>query len=50
LIPAGTGLAYHDKRRAAKAGLAEIDLESIGNPSAVTFAEPLAEDSSSDDA
>jgi DNA-directed RNA polymerase subunit beta' len=50
LIPAGTGLAYHDKRRAAKAGLAEIDLEAIGNPSAVTFAEPLAEDSSSDDA
>jgi len=49
LIPAGTGLAYHTKRQAAKAGFTEAELDTLGTESAVTFAEPLSEDSSSDD-
>ncbi|MGD9584245.1 MAG: DNA-directed RNA polymerase subunit beta' [Lysobacterales bacterium] len=50
LIPAGTGLAYHTKRLAAKAGFTEAELDTLGTESAVTFAEPLSEDSSSDEA
>jgi DNA-directed RNA polymerase subunit beta' len=50
LIPAGTGLAYHAKRRAANAGLTEAELDSFRGPSSVTFAEPLAEDGGSDEA
>ena len=50
LIPAGTGLAYHAKRRAANAGLTEAELDSFRGSSSVTFAEPLAEDGGSDEA
>jgi DNA-directed RNA polymerase subunit beta' len=50
LIPAGTGLAYHAKRRAANAGLTEAELDSLRGASSVTFAEPLAEDGGSDEA
>ncbi|MDZ4811580.1 MAG: DNA-directed RNA polymerase subunit beta' [Pseudomonadota bacterium] len=50
LIPAGTGLAYHAKRREASTGLSEADRNSFGGSSSVTFAEPLSEDASSDDA
>ncbi len=49
LIPAGTGLAYHAKRRRPGAELAEAELGSFGTGAGVTFAEPLAEESSSDD-
>jgi DNA-directed RNA polymerase subunit beta' len=49
LIPAGTGLAYHAKRRAANAGLTEAELDSFRGSSSVTFAEPLAEDGGSDE-
>ncbi len=49
LIPAGTGLAYHAKRRAANAGLTEAELDSFRGASSVTFAEPLAEDSGNDE-
>jgi DNA-directed RNA polymerase subunit beta' len=49
LIPAGTGLAYHAKRRRQGADLAEAGLGSFGSGSGVTFAEPLAEESGSDD-
>jgi DNA-directed RNA polymerase subunit beta' len=50
LIPAGTGLAYHAKRRAKQGGLAEVEMGSFSGGSGVTFAEPLAEESSTDDA
>jgi DNA-directed RNA polymerase subunit beta' len=50
LIPAGTGLAYHAKRRAANAGLTEAEMDSFRGASSVTFAEPLAEDGGSDEA
>ncbi|AVP98630.1 DNA-directed RNA polymerase subunit beta' [Ahniella affigens] len=50
LIPAGTGLAYHAKRRAANAGLTEAEMNSFGGGGGVTFAEPLADDSGVDDA
>jgi DNA-directed RNA polymerase subunit beta' len=49
LIPAGTGLAYHAKRRRPGAELTEAELGSFGTGAGVTFAEPLAEESSSDD-
>ncbi len=50
LIPAGTGLAYHAKRRAANAGLTEAEMDSFRGASSVTFAEPLSEDGGSDEA
>ncbi len=50
LIPAGTGLAYHAKRRAANSGLTQAELDSFRGASSVTFAEPLAEDGGSDEA
>jgi DNA-directed RNA polymerase subunit beta' len=50
LIPAGTGLAYHAKRRAKHGGMVEVELASFSAGSGITFAEPLAEESSSDDA
>jgi DNA-directed RNA polymerase subunit beta' len=50
LIPAGTGLAYHAKRRAKHGGMAELGSASFSGGSGVTFAEPLAEESSTDDA
>ena len=50
LIPAGTGLAYHAKRRQESTGLSEADLNALGNASSVTFAEPLSEDAGSDEA
>jgi DNA-directed RNA polymerase subunit beta' len=50
LIPAGTGLAYHAKRRAKGGGLAEVEMGAFSGGSGVTFAEPLAEESSTDDA
>jgi DNA-directed RNA polymerase subunit beta' len=48
LIPAGTGLAYHATRRAASAELSAAELDGFRS-SGVTFSEPLAEESSSDD-
>ena len=50
LIPAGTGLAYHAKRRAANSGLTQAELDSFRGATSVTFAEPLAEDGGSDEA
>jgi DNA-directed RNA polymerase subunit beta' len=50
LIPAGTGLAYHAKRRAKNGGLADVEMGAFSGGSGVTFAEPLAEESSTDDA
>ena len=47
LIPAGTGLAYHAKRRRPGAEL-DAGASTFGG-SGVTFAEPLAEESASDD-
>ncbi len=47
LIPAGTGLAYHAKRRRNTADTVETGIGSFGG--GVTFAEPLAEDSSAGD-
>jgi DNA-directed RNA polymerase subunit beta' len=49
LIPAGTGLAYHAKRRKPGADLSDAGLGSFGAGGA-SFAEPLAEESGSDDA
>ncbi len=43
LIPAGTGLAYHSRRR-DRGGLTESDREALGAPSPVS--EPVAEDHS----
>ena len=50
LIPAGTGLAYHAKRRESSSGSSEADVNSFRGASSVTFAEPLSEDAGSDDA
>ncbi len=50
LIPAGTGLAYHAKRREASTSTAEADFNSLRGASSVTFAEPLSEDAGTDDA
>jgi DNA-directed RNA polymerase subunit beta' len=50
LIPAGTGLAYHAKRRRHGTDIGDADLGSFGGGAGVTFAEPLAEESASDDA
>jgi DNA-directed RNA polymerase subunit beta' len=49
LIPAGTGLAYHSKRQKPGNELEDAGV-SFGSAGGVTFAEPLAEESSSDDA
>jgi len=48
LIPAGTGLAYHAARRGAGAELTTAELDGFRS-SGITFSEPLAEESSSDD-
>jgi len=48
LIPAGTGLAYHSKRRRPGAELEDAGM-SFGAAGGVTFAEPLAEESSTSD-
>jgi DNA-directed RNA polymerase subunit beta' len=50
LIPAGTGLAYHAKRRAKGGATVEVGSTSFSGGSGVTFTEPLAEESSTDDA
>ncbi|MFN9730934.1 MAG: DNA-directed RNA polymerase subunit beta' [Pseudomonadota bacterium] len=50
LIPAGTGLAYHAKRRTKNGSLAEVEMGSFSGGTGATFAEPLAEESASDDA
>jgi len=50
LIPAGTGLAYHAKRRAKGGAAVGVGSTSFSGGSGATFAEPLAEESSSDDA
>ena len=42
-------MAYHAKRRKPGAELTEAELGSFGTGAGVTFAEPLAEESSSDD-
>jgi len=48
LIPAGTGLAYHSKRRRAAEELTDSELEALR--SAVSIAEVVAgEDSGSED-
>jgi DNA-directed RNA polymerase subunit beta' len=45
LIPAGTGLAYHNQRRQAESGLTDADLEALRSVSAT--AETAAEEASS---
>jgi DNA-directed RNA polymerase subunit beta' len=50
LIPAGTGLAYHAKRRRPEADLAQAQSASFGGGTGAAFSEPLAEESNSDDA
>jgi DNA-directed RNA polymerase subunit beta' len=45
LIPAGTGLAYHNQRRQAESGLTDADLEALRSVSAT--AETTAEEASS---
>ena len=44
LIPAGTGLAYHTKRRQAESGLSDLDLETLrGTAAPAPFAAGEAE-------
>ncbi len=50
LIPAGTGLAYHAKRRRPDLDLADAALGSFAGGGGATFAEPLTEDAAADDA
>ncbi|MFT3805951.1 DNA-directed RNA polymerase subunit beta' [Arenimonas sp.] len=40
LIPAGTGLAYHNKRRQAESGLTDADLEALRGVSLTTETQP----------
>ena len=48
LIPAGTGLAYHTKRRQAESGLSDLDLETLRGTAAASFAPGEAEATASE--
>jgi DNA-directed RNA polymerase subunit beta' len=46
LIPAGTGLAYHNKRRQAEAGLTELELDTLRSITASTAEPAVVEEES----